>query len=741
MHVDCFLFAKRMLVAGCLVALSSLLLVQSAPALPVYNIVSLGFDDLEHTRNDGYRYSDVDVGYKMNEAGQVSGSSHRFDGGGVQLGQTAWLDDGTTTINIGLTGPEHTKSDGTKYNSAGTPNEAGLVGGSSRRYNGGDSDLGRSAWLYDGATTIALGFTGSEHTRTDGFKFSGGGGINEAGQASGYSSRFSVSGTDLGRSAWLYASATTIEIGFTDSEHTSSSGYKFSGPVHLNQAGNVLGVSYRYNLGSADLGQSAWLYDGATTINIGLTGGEHTRSGGDKRSYAFQLNEAGHVLGVSDRYYGGNTDFGRSVWIYNGATTIDIGLTGSEHTRDDGYKLSGTFQLNEAGQVRGYSERYNGSNTNLGQSAWLFNGTTTIDVGLTGADHTRSNGSKTSEAEHLNEAGQVSGYSIRYNGGSTYMGRSAWLYDGATTIEIGLTGSEHTGADGYKFSRTFQLNEAGQARGYSERYNGSNTALGASAWFYDGSTTIDIGLTGPEHTRNDGYKFSEGVYFGILNEAGQVSGFSHRYNGGSTPLGQDAWLFDPVLGQTIALQLSTRSDGYAYSFVDYLGDDGLVLGTYTLFDALDNDLGKRAFYFTLADGLHDLGSLADGGLAANDWDLLASALSTNGLGQIIGHGKLASQSGGQMAYLLTPETSLPGDYNQNGIVDAADYTVWRDTMNDLPRYNEWRANFGSMAGAGSGAAGALPSHALVPEPTSLVLLTLSAPAIVSLRRRGLRELK
>ena len=62
---------------------------------------------------------------------------------------------------------------------------------------------------------------------------------------------------------------------------------------------------------------------------------------------------------------------------------------------------------------------------------------------------------------------------------------------------------------------------------------------------------------------------------------------------------------------------------------------------------------------------------------------------------------------------------LPGDYNFNGIVDAADYTVWRDTLgttgvalpadgnNDgqvnLDDYAFWKAHFGETAGSGSGA--------------------------------------
>ena len=78
---------------------------------------------------------------------------------------------------------------------------------------------------------------------------------------------------------------------------------------------------------------------------------------------------------------------------------------------------------------------------------------------------------------------------------------------------------------------------------------------------------------------------------------------------------------------------------------------------------------------------------------------------------------------------------ITGDYNDDGKVDAADYVVWRaneGTMNPLPhdpaggtigqeQYDNWRANFGEMAGAGQGAAA-------VPEPATwgLVLLALLA---------------
>jgi len=65
---------------------------------------------------------------------------------------------------------------------------------------------------------------------------------------------------------------------------------------------------------------------------------------------------------------------------------------------------------------------------------------------------------------------------------------------------------------------------------------------------------------------------------------------------------------------------------------------------------------------------------------------------------------------------------LPGDFNQDGIVNAADYVVWRKTDGSQPGYNNWRANFGRSSGSGTGAVAAA-----VPEPaTGLLLLVIMA---------------
>jgi Concanavalin A-like lectin/glucanases superfamily len=74
----------------------------------------------------------------------------------------------------------------------------------------------------------------------------------------------------------------------------------------------------------------------------------------------------------------------------------------------------------------------------------------------------------------------------------------------------------------------------------------------------------------------------------------------------------------------------------------------------------------------------------------------------------------------------------PGDYNEDGTVNAADYTVWRNNLGGLTSlpnddtpgvgpddYDRWKSHFGESMGSGSGAAS---SAGAVPEPSGIVIL-------------------
>jgi hypothetical protein len=97
--------------------------------------------------------------------------------------------------------------------------------------------------------------------------------------------------------------------------------------------------------------------------------------------------------------------------------------------------------------------------------------------------------------------------------------------------------------------------------------------------------------------------------------------------------------------------------------------------------------------------------------------------------------------------MLVSPPGLPGDYNDDGSVDAADYVVWRHSLHlsgpdlaadgdasgtvDVVDYELWRANFGQTVGVGTGSG----SNAAVPEP-AFMLLIFAAAGLSFPRRRS-----
>jgi hypothetical protein len=110
-------------------------------------------------------------------------------------------------------------------------------------------------------------------------------------------------------------------------------------------------------------------------------------------------------------------------------------------------------------------------------------------------------------------------------------------------------------------------------------------------------------------------------------------------------------------------------------------------------------------------------------------------------------GQEEATPGHVMYQAFVPGEPIQGDYNGNGVVDAADYTLWRDNLNapnedainnngdgggvTASDYTYWKARFGNTSnpGAGSVATGA------VPEPAT-ALLAFVTFGLAAICRRG-----
>jgi hypothetical protein len=118
-------------------------------------------------------------------------------------------------------------------------------------------------------------------------------------------------------------------------------------------------------------------------------------------------------------------------------------------------------------------------------------------------------------------------------------------------------------------------------------------------------------------------------------------------------------------------------------------------------------------------------------------------------GTVLGLTTNPSIEGGALLRMLSAtivtEDGLTGDFNDDNIVDAADYVLWRKlntTSNELPNdgdlgmpirddhYNLWREHFGESL-SGGGTAG-------VPEPSSIVLLMAAVSLVGGGRSRRVR---
>jgi hypothetical protein len=147
-------------------------------------------------------------------------------------------------------------------------------------------------------------------------------------------------------------------------------------------------------------------------------------------------------------------------------------------------------------------------------------------------------------------------------------------------------------------------------------------------------------------------------------------------------------------------------------------------------------LPMNGAYFSINGGTTAINTFnGPGGGDLGDWS--GATVDSYNAGPTIGVKNVVSAGDVTLMDVIGYDAAAPqllGDYNNNGVVDAADYVVWRNGLGqfyDQNDYDVWRAHFGETISSGTGAS----ANSAVPEPSTLIVLLIGMLVTASMRRR------
>jgi hypothetical protein len=424
--------------------------------------------------------------------------------------------------------------------------------------------------------------------------------------------------------------------------------------------------------------------------------------------------------------------------------------------------------INNAG-VAAYQAVYVGTNSEIGIYSRASDGAVTTRVleGAT-APHGGTIDSLVTSLPTLNEAGQVAFAANVSDSLFTY--RSVIRADGTTLVELARDGDAAVGGVIHIsniVSSAAPLNESGQVAFAATFSQGGPDSLGVFRADSSGAKSLTPSILPGATT------IATNMHIIGINNAGTAAFETEFTGGGSDPL-SGIYTADNAGAHTAAIEDTAAPGGKFFRrfFNDSIAfnETGQVAFLAELSDTANGAAaGRGLFLYDPTTGLKSvlrtgdalsgstiagLGFAGAAYTATSSQDVTASPdpnfSGLNNSGQIAFSFALASGQSG-VAVWTGGGMSLAGDYNHDNIVDAADYTIWRDTLGstttldadgdnslviDDGDFTVWKNNFGLGGGSGAGGISSLQS---VPEPASSTICLWALPALSALLARSTRN--
>ncbi len=396
--------------------------------------------------------------------------------------------------------------------------------------------------------------------------------------------------------------------------------------------------------------------------------------------------------------------------------------------------------------------------TNSGvPAAGQYNGTTLTVTSLANGGVASGIGASSNAADNL----QIQGSTLRYEGAATSTDRLFTIGTRGATIDASGSGAltfSNTGAlaidtaearlgkiYGFGFSNQPGVTPASTSVAYglpdtSDLVPGMQIA---SQYLTESTTDTDSVITVTSIQSPTRVTFSDPVnLFGGNPTAANITFIDVERTFTLTGSSTANNTLRPIIGDSATNVVNVAKTGTGKWILDgmntYTGDTSVEAGTLSI---------TKAYLADTADVMIDSGAIFDLSFVGTD---TIRGLFLDGTPQSAGtYGSLASSATFKSSYFTGAgilnvaqlvSTGIPGDYNNDGLVDAADYTKYRDNVgqpagtlvNDpaggvvgAAQYTQWKNNYGRTAGA---------LAASVPEPATVLLAGFAAAAFLSRRK-------